>query len=218
MTNSWKSQVLPLAAIFLSFLVTALLLPQLPTSVPIHWGPSGQPDNYAPRIWGAFLLPLTSLGVYLLFLVLPSLDPKRANYSKFADTYHFLRVAFVLFMVFLQGVTLYSILFADDQMNNNLVFIGVGLLFVIIGNYMPRVRSNWFVGFRNPWTLSNQVVWRRTHRLGGMVFVFGGLVVMLVGFLPNGMQLGVLIAAIAGMTLIPAAYSFWLFRSLREEK
>lgn len=214
MNKGWRDHILPLAAIMISMVVTALALPHLPDPVPIHWGPTGQPDNHAPRLIGAFLLPLTALGVYLLFLVIPSLDPRKKNYEKFADTYHFWRIGFVLFMVFLQGVTLYSILVEGGRLNTDLVFIGVGLLFILIGNYMPRVRSNWFVGIRNPWTLSNQDVWRRTHRFGGQIFVGGGMVMMAVALLPPDWQVVVLLGAIIMMAMIPNVYSYVLFRRI----
>ena len=218
MIRGWRDHILPLAAILISMVVTAFLLPRLPDPVPIHWGPTGQPDNYAPRLIGSFLLPLTALGVYLLFLVIPVLDPKRANYEKFADTYHYWRIAFVLFMVFLQGITLYSILIGDSRLNTNLVFIGVGLLFILIGNYMPRVRSNWFVGIRNPWTLSNQEVWRRTHRFGGQIFVAGGLAMMVVALISEEWQVAVLLGAIFAMAVIPNVYSYILFRRFSDEE
>lgn len=215
MNRGWRAHIVPLLAIAVSFVATVILLPRLPDPIPIHWNAAGQPDNYAPRFWGAFALPLTALGLYGLFLIIPTLDPRRENYAKFADTYQILRVLFVLFMVFIQGITLYSILVTDSQLNTNLVLIGVGLLLVVIGNYMPRVRHNWFVGVRTPWTLSNEEVWRRTHRLGGQVFVLGGIIIAASAFLPAEWGLVLMLAAIVLMALVPVGYSYWLYRKIQ---
>jgi uncharacterized membrane protein len=214
MNRGLKPHIIPAAAVLLSFIVTAALLPMLPHEIPIHWNAAGEPDNYAGRIWGAFLLPLTALGIYLLFLVIPSLDPKRANYEKFAGTYHLLRVVFVLYMVFLQGITLYAIILGGEQLNNNLVLLTVAVLFIIIGNYMPRMRPNWFVGIRTPWTLSSEEVWRRTHRLGGQVFVVAGFLMGLAAFLPAAWSFIVVIAAAIISAGIPIAYSYWMYRQV----
>ncbi len=199
-------------------MATALTLSRLPDPIPIHWNAAGRPDNFARRSIGAFLLPLTAAGIYVLFEVLPAIDPRKENYAKFAETYRFLRRAMVLFMVLLQGLTLYAILLGDSLMSTWLVMAAVEFLFVLIGNYMPRVRPNWFVGFRTPWTLSDDQIWRRTQRLGGQVFVLSGLVMMASALLPPAWQLGMLVAAIVAMATIPTAYSFWLFRKLREER
>lgn len=209
-----KLDWLALSAIALALLGSALLYPRLPEPMPIHWNAAGQPDDYGSRFVGAFLLPLVAAGIYLLFEVLPAIDPRKENYAKFSDTYHFLRRAFVLFMVLLHGLTLYAILLGDSLLSSWLVTAAVGFLFILIGNYMPRVRSNWFVGFRTPWTLSDDRIWRRTHRVGGQVFVVSGLAMMVAAVLPAGWQLVVLLGAILAMVAVPTAYSYWLFRQM----
>lgn len=218
MIKGWKSHVLPLAAIALAFIVTSILITRLPDPVPIHWNIAGEPDNFAPRSWGVYLLPLTALGLYLLVMLIPSLDPKRANYEKFADTYHLLAVAFVMFLVFIQGVMLYTIVVGEGELNTNLVLVAVGVLFILIGNYMPRMRPNWFAGIRTPWTLSDPVVWRRTHRLGGHVFIGAGILMALTAVLPFRWGLPLLLLAIAIAAIVPVAYSYWLYRRRQDSE
>lgn len=201
-----------LSATALAFAVTALVYSRLPDPIPVHWNVAGQPDGFAARWIGAFLLPLTAAGVYLLFELLPAIDPRRQNYEKFIETYYFLRRTIVLFMVLLHALTLYAILFGDGLLSSWLVMAAVGLMFVLIGNYLPRVRSNWFVGIRTPWTLSSEVNWRKTHRRGGQVFVPGGLILLAAAFLPAAWQSLIVFVVIALVAGLPILYSYYLFR------
>jgi immunity protein, SdpI family len=92
-----------------------------------------------------------------------------------------------------------------------LVPAGVGLLFVMLGNYLSRVQPNWFLGIRTPWTLSSDKVWRKTHRIGGALFVVGGIGMVALAFLPPAIVLPVLIAIIALVAGVPIvlSYIFW---------
>lgn len=217
MKFEWKYEWLPVGAIALVFVGTLLLYGRLPDPMPIHWNLAGQPDNFADRAYGAFLLPLTAAGVYLLMLVIPHLDPRRASYERFAGTYRILRSGIVLFMVFMQLVTFYSVLRGGNMLNSNLVILAVGLLFVLLGNYMPRVRSNWFVGIRTPWTLSNEKVWRKTHQLGGRLFVLTGVLLMASMVLPPSYSMAVILGSVVTCALIPIIYSYWVYRQVHNE-
>ncbi|HEX9797019.1 MAG TPA: SdpI family protein [Anaerolineales bacterium] len=217
MKFEWKHEWMPIAAIVLVSLGTLFLYGQLPDPMPIHWNLVGQPDNFAAKTYGAFLLPATAVGIYLLLLVIPHLDPRRASYERFEGTYRILRTGIVLFMVFIQLVTLYSVLLGGNMLNSNLVILAVGLLFVLLGNYMPRVRSNWFVGIRTPWTLSNEHVWRKTHQLGGRLFVLTGLLLMASVVLPPSFSMAVILSSIVVCAVIPMGYSYWLYRRVRNE-
>jgi uncharacterized membrane protein len=117
----------------------------------------------------------------------------------------------ILFMAYLHGVILYTVL-RGGTLSNGLVLGGVGVMFMVIGNYMPRIRPNWIAGIRTPWTLSSERVWRETHRLGGRVFVLGGLVILLSSVLSGSIALVMLLAAIAVVVTVPIVYSLVLFR------
>lgn len=92
----------------------------------------------------------------------------------------------------------------------------VGIMFIIMGNYMGKIRPNWFMGIRTPWTLSSDEVWNKTHRLGGKLFVLAGALLILVAFLPGSVTLVTLIIGVAAVVIIPTVYSFILFK--REKK
>lgn len=215
MKIDWRREAIPLSAMAVIFLIAFLAYPQMPDPMPTHWNAAGVPDGYGSRLVGVFLVPITTLGIYLLFLVLPKIDPRRANYDRFADTYRFFRTLFILFMLFVLVITLAAVYRPGYRLNSSLMYVGTGFLFAALGNYLPRVRSNWFVGIRTPWTLSSEEVWQATHRLGGQVMVVAGILVVLsVLVWPDG-SLVILMAGALAMSVIPIAYSYILYRRLK---
>lgn len=206
MRNRWIAPLL-VAAMWAFALA---VYPVLPDHIPTHWNLRGEADG-----WGgpgsAFLFPAIGTGTWLLMLVLPRIDPRRANWEKFRDEVHLLVNVLVLFFAWIEAVTLGAAL-GWDLDTGRAVTGGVGMLLAIIGNYLPRIRSNWFMGIRTPWTLSSESVWRDTHRVGGRAFVAGGVAMVLAGFIPG--VLAQLLAIVAAMvaSLIPVVYSYLAWR------
>jgi len=197
----------------LDLAVSIYAYPHLPARVPIHWDWRGQPNRWGSPFTGAFLTFLITAGVYLLFLILPRLDPRRANYARFTDTYRFLRLIFVLFMVGLHWVTLAGSLGWPVPMDRA-VMTGVSALFLVLGNVMGRIRPTWFVGIRTPWTLSDEGVWTRTHRLGGRVWVVAGLLGIVGGLIGGPAGQVAFLAAMVAAGVIPVVYSYLAFRKV----
>lgn len=212
MKLEWKYEWLPITAILTSLIVSVVLYPNLPKQMPIHWGPGGQPDNFGSRLTGAFMAPLLSAGVYLLMLVLPRIDPRQNNIRRFGDTYRLIRTGIVIFLVFVHFLTLNAVMRAGMTLNTTLMIAAVGLFLAVVGNYLPRTRSNWFLGVRTPWTLSSERVWKKTHRLAGRLFVVGGILLAAVGFLLPGSLVWVLLGVVVIMALVPVMYSYFIFR------
>jgi uncharacterized membrane protein len=106
MQTERKIDWLSVSAIVVALGASLILWPRLPNPMPIHWNAAGQPDNYGSRAIGALLMPVVMVGIYLLFEVLPRIDPRRRNYRRFADTYRILRTLIILFMLFIHGLTL----------------------------------------------------------------------------------------------------------------
>ncbi len=188
---------------------------RLPEQVPTHFGLSGEPDGWTPRFPGAFLMPLLAAGVYLLLIVLRRIDPRGANYSRFEETWWVFLNVIALLMTALHVLSLgFAIGWPIDMARA--VTVTVGLLFVGLGNYMPRLRSNWWMGIRTPWTLESEEVWRDTHRVGGWAFVAAGLLVVLAGLLlepgPRAWASGI---AFGTAIVIPLVYSYVAYRRLR---
>jgi len=190
---------------------------RLPEQIPTHFSLSGEPDGWTPRIPGAFLMPLLAAGVYLLLIVLRRIDPRGANYSRFEETWWVFLNVIALLMTALHVLSLgFAIGWPIDMARA--VTVTVGLLFVGLGNYMPRLRSNWWMGIRTPWTLESEEVWRETHRVGGWAFVAAGLLVVLAGLLlepgPRAWASGI---AFGTAIVIPLVYSYVAYRRLRRD-
>ena len=183
---------------------------RLPERVPVHWGLSGEPDRYGGRLEGAFLVPAIMALVFALMRWLPSVDPRRANIAKFRDSYDLMVLVVMAFFAVIHVLVLgVSLGWAVDI--TTVVLAGVGVLFVILGNMLPRARSNFMFGIRTPWTLSSDSVWTRTHRVGGYAMVAGGLVTIAAAFV--GPPLGITIAfaslMVAGLATIVYSYILW---------
>lgn len=191
-----------------------LVYPHLPEQVPSHWNIQGEVDDYQGRFFGAFFFPLMIVGLYLLMLVLPVIDPRRENYARFRGAYTFLRWGFVIFMTILYGVTI-AVALGYGVDVGWMVKAMVAGLFIIIGNYMGQFRHNYFVGIKTPWTLANEEVWQRTHRMGGKLWVICGLICLVVSPFNTTWAAVMFFGAIAVMTLVPMVYSYLLFARLQ---
>lgn len=206
----------------IAFLVAGLALSpyfyaNFPERVPTHWGLSGQPDAYGPRAFAAFFFPAMIVGIYLLLSFVPRLDPKRERYAEFSKAYGVIKAGIVGFMTYIYALTGLAGMGYPVRIDVAVPFM-VGLLFVLIGNYFGKVRNNWFVGIRTPWTLSSEVVWNRTHRFGGMVFVLAGILIAASSFLAPVPKFAIFIASVVVMVVAPMAYSYVLWRRERAAK
>ena len=211
MTRKWLGPAL----IVISTIVVLLIYGRLPEQVPTHWGFSGEIDDWGPRFPYAFFGPLIGAALWILLPVLRRIDPRRRNYERFDETFWLLLNVLTIGMLYLHGLTLAVALGYSLNVSRAMLF-GIGLLFVALGNYLPRLRSNWWMGIRTPWTLDSEEVWRRTHRLGGRTFVVGGLLCMVAAFLPWGLAPWVSLGALTFASLTPLVYSYVIWRRERQ--
>jgi immunity protein, SdpI family len=157
------------------------------------------------------LLPLIALGIYLLLLLLPRIDPRRANYARFQGAYLAIRAATLVFLALLYGFVLLWI--KEIQLEVSAVVPTlVGMLFIMIGFFMGRIQPNWFVGIRTPWTLSSGLSWRKTHRLGGWVFALMGLIFVASGLADSTTAFMVALTIFIGGVLLLVVYSYLMWR------
>jgi len=207
----------PLWVLMVGLLIIAVwVYPHLPDKVPSHWNIQGEVDGYQSRFWGAFFAPLMAMGLYLLLLFLPIIDPKRDNYLRFTSAYSFMRWSLVIFMAIIYGITILVAL--GYSINVGLVVKAmVSFLLIIIGNFMGQFRHNYFVGIRTPWTLANEEVWQRTHRLGSRIWVIGGLVCLAMSVFNTVWSAVVFFTVIMIMTLVPIIYSYIIFNKFQND-
>ncbi len=205
---------LPLVVFLLADLAFGIwALPRLPGRVPVHWNLAGEADRYGPAWENALLMPAIALVLWALFLVLPLADPLRKNYGRFPGTLKLFRWLVPLMVVaFHLVVALGALGLPIDSGRGTGAVLAV--FFVVLGNSMGKIRHNWFIGIRTPWTLASEEVWNRTHRLAGPLWVAGGLVQLAGAFVPGTAGQVLFVAPLAVMVLVPVGYSFVLFRQL----
>lgn len=189
--------------------VAVWIYPHLPAQTPSHWGADGTVNGWMPRFWAAAIWPLLMLGLSLIYALLPVISPRKFEIAPFARTYGIIVMATLAFLLVVGTTALLA--GAGYHVSVELVApIAVGALLMVIGNFMGKFRKNFFVGIRTPWTLTSDVVWERTHRLAGWLFVVAGLV-WIVGGLQHASPVVLVVAALAA-GFIPAIYSYFLYR------
>ena len=212
MKLDWRTEWPMWVLIVAMFALAAYAWGGAPDRMPVHWGLSGQPDRWGGKFEALMLAPLIGLALYLVMTFMPRVDPGRANYPLFIRAYHSVRLLMLLFMTAMQvGLVLVARGVAVDMATY--VPLGTGALFVVLGNLLGKLRPNWFIGIRTPWTLSSKLAWTRTHRAGGWMFIVLGLLLMGSSLArdPRVMtaMLVVMGAGIAGL----AVYSYLVWRS-----
>jgi uncharacterized membrane protein len=206
-----RTNVLCLIFVAVLVAVAAYLYPSLPEQIPTHWNFQGEVDDYTPKPWGVIVLPLASILIFVIMKLIPIISPKGFRTDQFQDVINIFTVTLVGFM---SGIGLLVLLAASGRnvQMNEMVFAAMGLLFIVLGNYMSKVRKNFFIGIRTPWTLASDEVWNRTHRLGGWIFVLIGFFMFLNAFIQFPVEW--LIGAIVILALVPVVYSFVIYRNL----
>ncbi|MNR89838.1 Immunity protein SdpI [compost metagenome] len=207
-----KTEALPILLILATWALVAWYWPHLPDPMPTHWGVNGQPDGWMSRFWGAVVGPLTSTLVYLMMTLSPYIDPRSRNWAAFGNIYPVLKTSVTALMLFVTYLALSAAASVEQVLPASRLLVAIGLLFIVLGNYLPKVRSNFFVGIRTPWTLSSDEVWVRTHRLAGKLMVALGLLILLCTWLPGSWAAGIVIGASLALTAVTFVYSYWLYR------
>lgn len=193
-----------------------LLWGQLPDQMASHWNVHDQVDGYMPKIWGVFMLPLITLAMLVLFLVIPAVDPLKANIAKFRESFNLFIVLMVAFMVYIHGLTLaWSLGYTNFKMSGAML-PAIGLLFVFIGFMMRQAKRNFFIGIRTPWTLSSDTVWNETHRVGALLFMISGALAFVGGFFGGTTAFWLMFIPIIASTIFLLIYSYVLYQ--RETK
>jgi uncharacterized membrane protein len=178
--RKWFPAVLTVVAFALSIAVYT----RLPDHMAIHWGMDGRANGWADRPFGAFMLPGMMVGFTVLFLVLPSADLHNDDYDKFSGSYDIIAISAVGLAFAVHLITLASALGVSIPIQRVAPAL-IGLFLIAIGNVLPRVRANSWIGIRTPWSLSDSANWARTQRLAGHLFVASGFTWIALAALPG---------------------------------
>jgi len=199
MRNRWLGLVL----VGVALVISSWTWSTLPAEVRLPWQSASR--SMVKREVAALFLPGVMLSVWLVLGVFPRIDPRRANYARFADTYWLLGNAVLLTLLAAHGMLVSGI-----EPIDRLIVAAAGVLVTLLGNYLGRVEPNWFFGIRTPWTLESDVVWRRTHRTMGRVLFVAGL--LLVAFAPMvTLPAAPVLGALAAMTAALAMVVSWIY-------
>ena len=186
----------------------------LPERVPVHFNLSGRPDRWGSKAESFISFFIVLAIVFLIYIFVPKIDPKRKELWT-SRAYHLIfRVIFLLFAL----LPLLPYLYLKGITNATIVNIFVGVLFILLGNYLPSIKPNYFVGIRTPWTLENETVWRKTHRIGGWSFVLAGVLLVISTFLPVSWRGIFFIVLVSLLVLFLTLYSYILWTKLCREK
>jgi uncharacterized membrane protein len=203
---------LNLLLVALMFLSGYYFLPSLPNKMPMHWNIRGEVDNYMPKGTAIWIMPAIALACFILFQFLPLFDPKKEKYKLFKTEWEIIQTALIGFFAYMQFLTFYIAMNPKTEMMP-LMFIGLGILFVLMGNYMSKIRQNYFIGVKTPWTLASEDNWNKTHRFASWTFVIAGVITLVeayfIWYAPVVIFGSIMLAAV-----LPIIYSFLIFKKV----
>lgn len=209
MMKNKKILLLTSVMLLLPIIVGVFLWGQLPEKMPTHWGFSGQIDGWSGKAFAVFGTPILLLMFHWITAALVFLDARNREQSEQA-----INLVFFIFPVlsWISSGMIYAASMGIEMNMTTWMEVLLGVLFLIMGNYFPKMKRNYTMGIRVPWTVSNEENWVKTHRFGGKVWVAGGLVMLMSAFLPADISVSVLIAAIVVIAVVPIAYSYLYYR------
>ena len=209
---TFKIQKGMIILILISIIATFFIYSSLPEKIPIHWNIKGEIDSYGGKsfVWFTALLPLA---IYLLMIYVPEIDPKRESYKKHKKAYEILMNILVPFFIVVHWITIFSA-FGHQISIGRIIPIGVGILFIVIGNYMGQIRPNYTFGIKIPWTLANETVWKKTHRVGSFAFILSGLIFIIAGIINKPFSFILAISSIFVALIYTGVYSYLEYKKI----
>jgi uncharacterized membrane protein len=203
-----KKEIWIVLSILALFILGIVFYSQLPARVPSHWNVYGEVDGWTNPCFAAFFFPAIILGAYLVLSFIVFLDPFKKNIEKFYDILWQFKLALVLFMGGLYGITIAAALSENKIPVDKIVILGVGALLIFLGSLMPKIKRNFFIGIRLPWTIYSDQVWKKTHKAGKPVFMAMGLTILLTVFIPGEIAFIIILIAIFGGIIFLSVYSY----------
>jgi uncharacterized membrane protein len=205
-----RAEILSLVLVLATFVVAVLIYPSLPDKMASHWGFNNEVNGYMGRFWGTFITPVVMFGCWLLFIIIPRIDPKKQNIQKFLKYFDIFILVFMLFFVYVYDLTIFW------NLGYQFTFIQLlapafALLFYFIGMMIEHAESNWTIGIRTPWTLSSEDVWYKTHKLGGKLFR-GVAVLSLLGMIAPQYAFYFVLFPIIAVIIYLVVYSYLEYR------
>jgi len=213
----WRVEAPQLVVLAAMWIAAAVAWSSAPERIPVHWNIEGQVDRYGGRFEGLLLVPVMALAVYLLLMFLPRIDPGRANYPHFRTAYGVIRLA--IMMVFGVVAAMMHLTMRGVAVDvGRVMTLVLGAMFVALGGVLGKVRPNWFVGIRTPWTLSSKTAWVRTHRVGGWAFMLAGFAVLAACLVSAKVAFFAMIITLPLVSLGVVIYSYFAWRGADDKQ
>ena len=186
----------------------------MPNSVPIQFGFDGKPSNWSSKETFAFIILAMNLGIYFLYNLIPIIDPKK-KININGNIYFKLKFWVI---TFISAISIVLIEYAIDNQfeSTDILNLFAGLLFIVIGNYMQTIPQNYFIGIKTPWTLSNELVWKKTHEFGGKLIFIAGVVMCFLYIIHKSNSI-LFLTAILLSVIIPILYSYYIYQKMENE-
>jgi uncharacterized membrane protein len=214
---SVKSEIIPISLVIIAVALGGYFYYRFPERIASHWNFQGHIDGYSSKTGGAFGIPLLLAGMYLMFLILPFIDPKKDRYAEFATVYlTFRTMMMAVLLVLYVCMGLFNLGYPVQVGIVSPILIG--MMMVILGNFLGKVKPNWWMGIRTPWTLSSDTVWNKTHRVGGYAFIIFGILIMISPWLGPSLGMAAFIAGILIVSVGTMMYSFFLYQREESDK
>ena len=204
--RTWKTLVITSVMILLPILAGVILWDRLPEMIPSHWNAAGEIDDLSSKPFAVFGMPLIMLGFQWLCVLGTAADPKKHNHS---DKILHLVLWIIPIINTLLSALIYAAALGKEVKIEMIMPVFVGLVLAIIGNYLPKCKQSYTIGIKLPWTLNSEENWNRTHRFAGRIWLVGGLLMMLTGFVGG---FWIFLGVVLVMVFAPCIYSYILHR------
>ena len=198
--------------VWVATLIFVAIIFIMPDTIPTHWDSQWNVDSYGSR-YTLLILALLPLAIHYGMLLTLKIDPRHQNLEKRQATYNIFRYGLTCFFMILTVLFYYLSLYPQSDVKN-LFLLLLGAVFIGMGNYMPRVPQNYSLGIRTPWTLANESVWKKTHRVGGYSWIVIGMIILVLGFIHYSYAYYVMIALLLGDVALMMIYSYMLYKRI----
>ncbi len=201
--------ILTSVVILIPIIIGMILWNQLPDTIATHWGVNNQPNGFSSKIFAVFGMPAVLLGIHWLCMIATTFDKKSKNMNpKVLSLVLWICPALSLLM----SAIVYLTALGKEIKVGFIVILFMGLLFIIIGNYLPKCKQSYTMGIKLPWTLKDEENWNKTHRFAGPLWVIGGVVIMATAIVESPIVFGVIVGV---MVITPVVYSYLYYKNNR---
>ncbi len=204
--------IITLVLVVIAIAFSLAVYNRLPDPMASHWDINDQVNGHISRFWGAFLMPVLSIGMLGLFLLIPSIDPLKANITKFRAVFNMFITLVMAFLLYVHVLTVLWNLGYQNFKMGQVLLPAIGLIFIFAGLLISKAKRNYFIGIRTPWTLSSDKVWDRTHQIGSILFIASGILALIGSLLDGRNAFWFIFVPVIGSTIFLVLYSYILYQ------